>query len=323
MNRVSNDSFYNALVDIVCGVNTIENARRLPVAKPYYHYILITYYLLFSKGDLDTAELLYQKIAKEYAERRGLFDDNEKIAAETMIKVMERFLALRKARNAGEHKAAIKLHLEVLTNELEDIKCDEDSWGCIFKDLVIAELSPDITLSISKLERVVKVADRKRSSLELLDSEVIENYNIFVDTTLSPIYIFMHEIGKKELSKAEDIRTKIRGLKEKEENLQNKLEKTKNLEKKLRIYSEKTAQTLNKVIAAWPLIIASISIAIVTIIAKALSTVHILIPFVWLFVYIIRIFSWHYSKKIEKIRREVSELSNLKLEELSKIIWGS
>jgi len=69
--RISGDRVYNTLVDLICGVNVEKAVEELEISKPYYHYILVIFYLVFKGGRLEAAYKLYRKLAKEYEERRA------------------------------------------------------------------------------------------------------------------------------------------------------------------------------------------------------------------------------------------------------------
>lgn len=292
--RISGDRVYNTLVDLICGVNVERAVEELGISKPYYHYILVVFYLVFQGRRLEAAYKLYRKLDGEYGERRALFDPDESVSLAVIERVVERLWALRQTPNIDEHRAVIKYHLEILIREIENIKCNDYGWGCIFRDLITAMLTPDIEHTIEKMNNIIAKLEEK-TRYEPLDIEVIEGYNIFTEKAITPIYTFITSIAQKELKKIEDVKAKIQLLEEKEKELQTRLNRVRELEKKFKAYYEHTTQITHKIFSLW-LLIAYIPL---------------------------KLFSWHYNRRIKNIRREISELSKSKLEEIAKIIWGS
>jgi len=72
--HISKYPFYNALVDLVCKENIRELRRRLIITKPFYPYILLTYYVLLHEGNLDLAKALYKRLLNIYADNPSIFD---------------------------------------------------------------------------------------------------------------------------------------------------------------------------------------------------------------------------------------------------------
>jgi hypothetical protein len=325
--RISGDRVYNTLVDLICGVNVEKAVDELEISKPYYHYILVIFYLVFQGRRLEVAYKLYRKLAKEYEERRALFDPDERVSLAAIGRAVERLWILRQTLNIDnidEHRAEIKHDLEILTREIENIGCNDHGWGCIFRDLVTAMLTPDIEHTIEKMNNIIAKL-KEKTRYEPLDIEVIEGYNIFTENAITSIYTFITSIAQEELKKIGDVKAKIQLLEEKEKELQTRLNRAREWEKKFKVYYEHTAQITHKIFSLWPLIGVIVTFLIVNIVEYLLMrTLFNIIILIFLLAYILlKSFSWHYNRRIKNIRREISELSKNKLEEIAKIIWGS
>jgi hypothetical protein len=201
--RISGDRVYNALVDLICDINVEKAVEKLEISKPYYHYILVIFYLIFQRKRLETAYKLYRKLAKKYEEGRALFDPDERVSLDAIRRAVERLWILRQTLNIDnidEHRAEIKHDLEILTREIENIECNDHGWGCIFRDLVATMLTPDIEHTIEKMNNIIAKL-KKKTIYEPLDIEVIEGYNIFTENVITPIYVFITSIVQEELKK--------------------------------------------------------------------------------------------------------------------------
>ena len=187
----SNDPFYNTLADLVCK----ESIRGLPshliITKPFYPYILLSYYMLFYKGDLDLAKAIYKRLLNIHTDSPNAFDRDEKASIKIIGEVIESFDALREL---DDHKSVLKYHLEFLVAKLNKVDCVENGWSCFFKELVIAELEPDFDKRYEKLSSIKKKYEIKHTAI---DEELIEGYNLFEE--FSPAYEFLLSIAEREL----------------------------------------------------------------------------------------------------------------------------
>jgi len=228
--RINDDPFYNTLVDLVCKENIRELPSHLNITKPFYPYILLSYYVLLHKDNLDLAKAIYKRLLNIYADNPSIFDRDEEISLKIIGEVIESFDTLRGLDN---HKSVLKYHLEFLVAKLSKVDCTEGGWSCFFKELVIADLELDLEKRYEKLSTIKKKYEVKPA---LIDEELIEGYNLFMDEEFSPISMFLSGIAKIELDSLENLRQKISELEKKKEDVENRLEKIQKIQRKLYIY---------------------------------------------------------------------------------------
>ena len=166
----SNKSENDTLINLVCKGNIRELYSHLNITKPFYPYILLSYYMLFYKGDLDLAKAIYKRLLTDSP---NAFDRDEKASIKIIGEVIESFDALREL---DDHKSVLKYHLEFLVAKLNKVDCVENGWSCFFKELVIAELEPDFDKRYEKLSSIKKKYEIKHT---VIDEELIEGYNLF------------------------------------------------------------------------------------------------------------------------------------------------
>ncbi|MEM0318166.1 MAG: hypothetical protein QXO97_09285 [Candidatus Nezhaarchaeales archaeon] len=323
-NRVSSDGLYNALVDLVCGVNTGEALHRIKVSNPVYPYIFTVYYLLFDRCRLVDATRLYEEIGSSLSVLA--VGENELKALFVMERVLEFFTALK--AGYGRCSENLKEHLEVFVSMLENsryLRCEDlYEWGCMFRELVLAELDPDLARSIKRLEQVKNEVEKKTAYLYEVDEEVAEGYNLILDTASSPIYTFLEKRVEKMLKNLESKRIELENLTRRKNEVKEKAESIANYLKKLHLYAEPTAETsdtLLKLAQLFALVLPSAT-AIVS-----FSIFQHLVAFIFLVAYLFYIPQWIVLKRlnrtIKKIEREIERLGKYKIETTLNIICTS
>jgi len=316
-NRISDDPFYNALVDLVCKEDIRELPRRLIIAKPFYPYILLTYYVLLHKGNLDLAKALYKRLLNIYTDNSNIFDRNEEASLKIMGEVIESLDALR-GLDENNHRNILKYHLEFLVAKLDKVDCIEGGWSCLFKELIITELEPNFEKRHEKLSSIKKNYEDRPIPM---DEELIERYNLFMDEEFSPIYTFLSSIVEKELDSLKHMYEKIRELEAEKKNIENRLKKILDFQRKLHIYAEKAESTFKKVLTYLSIIgglIAGITVLfniglLGLILAVAISSLLILI----------KVAEWLFRRNLKKIEERINYLKSSRVERLAEIIWLS
>jgi len=330
-NRISDDPFYNALVDLVCKEGIRELPSRIVIVKPFYPYILLTYYVLLQKGNLDLAKALYRRLSKIYRDNSSVFDRNEEVSLEMIREVVE-FLDVLRELDKDIHKNILEYHLEVLIAKLGRVDCIEgDEWSCLFKDLIISDLEPNLEHWYKKLS---SIKEKYRAEFIPIDEEIIDGYNLFMYEESSPIYIFLLNIAERELDSLKTVLQEIHELEIEKKNLEEKLNnKILKFQRKLKIYAEKTESTFEKVFTYWPLIgglllgylgylgLGYLGVTTLPRIRLLLGLVFVAIP---LSTYLLlKLYELLVKKDLNKIKERINDLKSSRVERLAKIIWPS
>ena len=316
-NRISEDPFYNALIDLVCKEDVKELPKHVIIAKPFYPYILLTYYVLFHKGDLDLAKTLYRKLSKIYTDNPNVFDRNEEASLKIIGEVIE-FLDTLQELDKNIHKDILEYHLEVLVAKLNKVNCTEDGgWSCLFKDLIISDLEPNLERGYEKLH---SIKEMYRTGFIPIDEELIEGYNLFMTEEFSPIYTFLSSIAERELDSLKHVYEEIHKLEVEKRNVKEKLNKVLGIQRMLYIYAEKAESTLKKVVTYWPLI-GGLLLGFTTIPRVGLlGFVFVAIP---LLTYLLKLAEILVKRNLKKIEERINYLKSSRVERLAKIIWLS
>ena len=316
-NRISEDPFYNALIDLVCKEDVKELPKHVVIAKPFYPYILLTYYVLFHKGDLDLAKTLYGKLLKIYIDNPNVFDRNEEASLKIIGEVIE-FLDTLRGLDKNIHKDILEHHLEVLIARLNKADCVEGSgWSCLFKDLIISDLEPNLERGYEKLR---SIKEMYRAGFIPIDEELIEGYNLFMTEEFSPIYTFLSSIAERELDSLKHVFEEIHKLEVEERNVKEKLNKVLGIQRMLYIYAEKAESTLKKAVTYWPLI-GGLLLGFTTIPRVGLlGFVFVAIP---LLTYLLKLAEILVKRNLKKIEERINYLKSSRVERLAKIIWLS
>jgi len=316
-NRISDDSFYNALVDLVCKESIRELPRHIVIAKPFYPYILLTYYILFHKGNLDLAKALYRRLSKLYMDNLSIFDRNEQTSLKIIGEVIEFFDILRRL-DKNIHKNILRYHLEVIIAKLNEVNCvKEGGWSCLFRDLIISKLEPNLEQGYRRLCSIKEV---HRVEFIPIDEELIEGYNLFMAEEFSPIYTFLLSIAERELNGLKRVYEGIHKLEMKKKSVEEKLNKILRAQKMLHIYAERAENTFRKAITYWPLI-GGLLLGITTIpIVGLLGFIFMALP---LSTYLLKLAEILVRGNLKKIEERINYLTAFKMERLARIIWSS
>jgi len=295
-NRISDDPFYNALVDLVCKEGIRELPRHINIAKPFYPYILLTYYVLLHKGNLDLAKALYKVLSKIYAYNSSIFDRNEETSLKIIGEVIEFLDTLRKL-DENDHKKILKYYLEFLVAKLDKVDCTEGGgWSCFFKELMITGLEPNLE---RRYEKLGSIKEMYRAKFIPIDEELIEGYNLFTVEEFSPIYTFLSSIAERELDSLKQLYKEISELEMEKEDVENRLKKIQDLQRRLHIYAEEAESTLKKALAYWFLI----GVCPIYLLSKLAESLV--------------------RRNLRKIEKRINHLKSSRVERLAEIIWLS
>ena len=312
-NRISSDTFYNALIDLICKESINELPKQIIIAKPFYPYILLSYYILFHRGNLSIAKALYERLLKAYLNYPSTFDKNEKVSLKILGEVIELFEILR-GLNKDIHRKHLQLHFEVLMAKLNRISCLKNGWSYLFKELILSHL--DLEHSYEKLRYIINIT---RTNFRHLDEELIEGYNLFVPEASSPIYFFLLNISERELNNLDKMYEKIRELEREKKKKQERLDKIIEIQRTLHIYVEESEKTVKKALVLLPFI-GGLALGALTTIFGLLG----IIPMILLWsTYSLKLIEKLTKRKISRIEEEIHLLLSSRMEKFAKIIWSS
>ena len=324
--RISKDAFYNTLVDLVCS-DSIEcfKHKHILITKPFYPYILLSYYLLFHKERLDLANYLYRKISRVYKNNNMIFDQNEEFSYKILGEVIN-FLSILRELNQTEHRNVLRYHLELLTTKLNKIRCNENEWSCIFKDLIISHLEPNIENAYLKLRSIIERCNL-RLAINPIDEELIEGYNLFITESFMPVYTFLYNIASKEKEKMEQLYEKIHKIQIKKESRDKLLEIVKSLGKTIHILAYDSEKTIKKITSYWPFI-GSIVGGIILKIFKIPQPWESLILGLVVLTLPLSYFSIKgtllvLKRSLDRMEQEINKILSSRLEKIARIIWSS
>ena len=315
-NRISDDPFYNTLVDLVCK-NSRELPRHVAISKPFYPYILLTYYVLFHRGNLDLAKAIYERLSRIHKDNSNVFDRSEEVSLKVIGEVIELFDALREL-DKNVHKNILEHHLEVLIAKLNKVDCARGGrWSCLFRDLIISDLEPNLEHGYSKLSSIKEMEINKASFIPI-DKELIEGYNLFITEEFSPIYTFLLSITERELDSLKHVYEEIHKLEIEKKNIKEKLNKILDIQRMLYIYTEKAESTFKKAFTYWPLI--GLLGTVTTFIIGLLGLVFL----ATLSTYLLKLAETLVRRNLKKIEERINYyLKSSRVERLAEIIWPS
>jgi len=180
--HTSRPKLYKQLVALVCEGK--EDVLEIVFGKPYYPFILLSYYMLFHRHNLGVAEAIYRRLREAYENRPYTFDRSEECALKLLEKVIEDFTALSSQRG--------RLRLKETAFKVESTKCTA-GWSEAFKAILVSRLNPEKSKEL--LENALRVIEAQRR-LDV-DIEIVEAYNLIESRTDTAILVFLEEEVKK------------------------------------------------------------------------------------------------------------------------------
>lgn len=320
-NRISKDRLYNALVDLVCEGVFGEILERASALRPIYPYVLTSYYLLFDMKDLERAAYLYDRISRGLRSRTVQVDENELESVNALETVIEAFSELRSS-DAERHRRVLREHLELLAAIVENsrvLECEDlEEWGCAFRELVAAELDPDLKRSRERLIRVRRAAKEKLSYLREIDEEIAEGYNLILDTAHAPIYNFILGMAEKRLEKLKSVCDELDKLMAKRREAEERSNKILNYMRKLHLHIRSVKEFGD---------ILKLVVPLVLVLPIHFISGNVIAASIPLLAYLLYLIQWVVSRLLNRrlkwIEKEVDKLVNLKVEDISEIVWPS
>jgi hypothetical protein len=179
---------YQKLVDLICKGDT-RALDEIDFVKPYYPFILITYYILFHRHNLEVAEAVFKKLKKVYEEHPYTFDLDEKCSIKVLEEVIKDFTVLKK-QPPKEHKGRLSTRLRETALKIENIECHSGGWSNAFKMLVISRLAPEKGMQILK-----EVPTQLSIQSIVVDEDVLEGYNLIVYEASPSTLEFLRDIS--------------------------------------------------------------------------------------------------------------------------------
>jgi flagellin-specific chaperone FliS len=214
------DEYYRKLMSTVCEGR--DDVLELIRVKPYYLFILIAYYILFHKHNLDLAEKIYNKLREFYDKYPYTFTSDEECAFEMLKEVIREFETIRQSPKE-EYKGRLSIRLREAARKLDMDYGEErcSGWSALFKLLLQLHLDP---LNHEKYEAEFDKVEKSLQSLKDIYEEIEdaereddvnypdEDINYYILLPLeeielsSPIYVFINNLFK---NHRDNIRSKI------------------------------------------------------------------------------------------------------------------
>jgi len=308
-------SLYQGLVDLVCKGDT-RVLDEIDFGKPYYPFILITYYILFHRHNLETAVAVYKKLEEAYKNHPYTFDPDEECSLKALEKVIEDFTIL-KEQPLEEYKGRLGTRLRETVLKIKDIRCYQEGWSSAFKELVISRLDPEEGIHILR-ETIDKLDKPERI---IIDEEVLEGYNLIVYGNPPPVVIFLKDISDSVYRALEDAFKELRNKENELEALVRRI----NTIQKYRLLRKNMADVVNN--------IRYILLSIIPLSSIVGGIVYILTTTVWyvlgaialsiiLLESVLYAFARIYGKKAVKVKKEIETFVEERvLKEIYETIW--
>jgi hypothetical protein len=308
-------SLYQGLVDLVCKGDT-RVLDNIDFGKPYYPFILITYYILFHRHNLEAAVAVYRKLEEAYKKHPYTFDPDEECSLKALGKVIEDFTIL-KEQPLEEYKGKLGTRLRETILKIKDVRCYQEGWSSAFKELVISRLDPEEGIRILR-ETIDKLDKSERI---IIDEEVLEGYNLIVYGNPPPVVIFLKDISDSVYRAFEDAFKELRNKENELEALVRRI----NTIQKYRLLRKNMADIVNNIryilLSIIPLssIVGGIVYILTTTVWSVLGAVALSIILLESVLYA---FARIYGKKAVKVKKEIETFVEERvLKEIYETIW--
>jgi len=209
--RFPYNEYYRKLMSTVCEGK--EDALDLIRIKPYYPFILIAYYILFHKRNLDLAGKIHNKLREFHDKYPYTFTSDEECTFEMLKEVIHEFETIRQSPKE-EYKGRLSIRLREIARKLDRDYGEErcSGWSGLFKLLLQAHLDPmnideyddefqKMEESLQGLKSIYKEIEdmERKDDADYPDKDV--NYYILLPLEevepLSPIYVFIKGLFEK------------------------------------------------------------------------------------------------------------------------------
>jgi len=214
------DEYYRKLMSTVCEGK--EDALDIIRIKPYYPFILIAYYILFHKHNLDLAGKIRNKIGEFYEKYPYTFTSDEECAFEMLKEVIREFETIRQSPKE-EYKGRLSIRLREAAHKLDMDYGEErcSGWSALFKLLLQLRLDPlnheKYEAEFNKVERSLQSLKDIYEKIEMAEKEDDVNYpdedvGYYILLPLeeielsSPIYVFIKNLFEKH---RDDVKSKF------------------------------------------------------------------------------------------------------------------
>jgi hypothetical protein len=301
---------YQKLVDLMCKGDT-RALDEIDFVKPYYPFILITYYILFHRHNLEAAEAVFKRLKKAYEEHPYTFDLDEKCSLKVLEEVIKDFTVLKK-QPSKEYKGRLNTRLRETALKIEKIECYPGGWGNAFKMLVISHLDPEKGMQI--LEEMPTLLSIQSM---VIDEDVLEGYNLIVyeasPSTLEFLRGVSNAVYNTLFNKFKDLRAK--------ENEKNDLErKVERIQEFISLQKNITSVLRALLILLMHL---SLPVAVVMMYYKIIGTLMSwLISLLATIPYFLDLCYLYYKRRLNKVKKEIEGfIENEILKEMYETIW--
>jgi len=307
-----NSPLYLKLIALVCKNEISDEVLELIKWKPYYPFILLSYYMLFHKRNLTIAGTIYHKLKEMYERYPFSFDTDEEYAFKVLdIVVKELEILSKMSQNKYKGKLYNKFYEIIL--KIKEIKYQTRNWSKLFKFIILSHLDP------KNASQYIEEILNEKSYFDVIDEEIAEAYNLIETNRMSVTYEFLEKIAR---SVKENIDGKFKEL--------NELDKEKKkIEKKLRLLERFTISVKNikdlsnniSVVGSILSLIASYSISLFIGISEMLIIIIMLI-----IVFILGIpniaFFIYYKPRLRKIDERINNwVEDYIFKDMYEAIW--
>jgi len=301
---------YQKLVDLVCKGDT-RVLDDIDFPKPYYPFILITYYILFHRRNLEVAEAVFKKLKKVYEEHPYTFDPDEKCSLKVLEEVIKDFTVLKK-QPSKEYKGRLSTRLREIVLKIENIKCHREGWGDTFKILIISHLDPEKSMQILK-----EIAIQPSIKSIVVDEDVLEGYNLIIYEAPPSTLEFLRSISNTTYNTLFNAFENLR-VKENEKNdLERKVARIQRftLPKDLASILENFKNNIYILLAHSPIIITVVAYGFTGIIMSWLLCLPTVIPY---------FLEFYYKRRLNKVKKEIEGfIEERVLKGIYEIIWSN
>lgn len=176
--------------------------------KPYYPFILLAYYILFHRFNLDIAISIHEALRKAHEKYRYSFDGDEECAYKVLDVLIQDLQALRSCPRE-EYEGRLSTELEK-SSKIEKIVCPEKGWSELFRLLILSHLRLKQNLK-SNMKILEDIRDNIASLKEIIvEEEIADAYNLAGGSGESAVYYFLEKTSNNVIETMKKYREMLR-----------------------------------------------------------------------------------------------------------------
>jgi hypothetical protein len=310
---------YMDLVKLVCEGKK-DALKLIAHGKPYYPFILTSYYTLFHRRNLAIAEAICNELVTVHEKYPYSFDNDEESALEMLKRIIEYFVSLGK-QSVEECKGHLHHNLQIIASEIEKIVCPERGWSKLFKKMLLSHLIPEE--SMNYLENISKEISSFRGFV--IEEEIAEAFNLIESNETPTIYIFLEKVSSNIKKNIIENFSKLSELIKRKEELKVKINKSTLCKNK---FFQDFVKSLRNILTTITILLAIPFIGIFVIGVNAINITNIISIFVGLPIDVVisAIFynCYRLQRNLDKINEEIDNfVESCMLRDIYEIIWPS